>query len=366
MLKFNLNNFANKNTAKAAVAMLIVGGCLMALGCGDSKQEKSAAKPAAATAVANKEIYPFEAVTEIKAERKNIYAVLKVVKGTYWQEIVRGLKEGGEAAGVNVYVGGPAIETDWANQKAMLDGLAGKKVDAIIMAPCDSNNMIPVARQLNEKKLPVILVDTHLNDKVYDVAYATDNVAAGAKAAEEMLNILREAGIKEDTQLSIAIAASSFNSKTLLDRAKGIKQYWSQKAPANWTVKPEALINYSDAKLAQNLAADAVKKDANLMGFISVNNGSTVNTCKFLLENKNPNIYLVGFDYSKEIAGLIADPKLKVSSVVQNQYNMGFEAAKTAVQMLKGQKPTKQDVDTGVRIVNGANYKDFEKQAKIK
>lgn len=356
----NFNSLFTNKTSKAVAAMLILGGCLTILGCGDSKPAKPAADNKQ-TAVENKAIYPFEAVTEVKADRKNVYAALKVVKGTYWAEIVRGLKESGEAAKVNVYVGGPAIETDWQDQIKMLDGLAGKKVDAIIMAPCDSNNMIPIVEQLKEKKLPVILVDTSLKAKVYDVVYATDNVAAGGKAAAEMLNNLRKAGVKPEEKVTVAIAASSFNSKTLVDRAEGIKQYWSKNAPANWTIKPEALINYSDAKLAQTLAAETVQKDANLRGFISVNNSSTVNTCKFVVENKNSKLCLVGFDFSQEIAELIADPKFNASSVVQNQYNMGFEAVKTAVQMLKGQKPAKQDVDTGVKIVNIDNYKEFAK-----
>lgn len=356
----NLQNLLTRKASKAVAALLIFGGCLTIFGCGDSKPAKPAADTKQA-AVQNKTVYPFEAVTEVKADRKNVYAALKVVKGTYWSEIVRGLKEGGEAANVNVYVGGPAIETDWQGQKKMLDELAGKKVDAVIMAPCDSNNMIPVAMQLREKKQPVILVDTLLKDKAYDAAYSTDNVAAGAKAAEEMLKVLRKAGVKPEEKATIAIAASSFNSKTLADRADGIKQYWSKNAPANWIIMPEALINYSDSKLAQNLAAGALKKDANLKGFISVNNGSTVNTCKFVAENKSSKLCIVGFDYSKEIADLIADPQVHASSVVQNQYNMGAEAIKTAVQMLKGQKPAKQDVDTGVKIVNIDNYKEFAK-----
>lgn len=361
MLKLNLSAICNKNMTKAVAALLLVGGCLTVLGCSDSKPAQPAAPKKEAAAVKQNTVYPYEAVTEIKADRKNVYTTLKVIKGPYWSELVRGLKEGGEAAGVNVYVGGPAIETDWQAQKAMIDGLAGKKVDAMVLSPCDSSNMIPIAMQLREKKLPVILVDTGLKDKSYDVAYATDNVAAGSKAAAEMLNLLRKMGVKPEEKATIAIAASSFNSKTLSDRAEGVKQYWSKNAPANWIIMPEALINYSDSKLAQNLAAGALKKDANLKGFISVNNGSTVNTCKFVAENKSSKLCIVGFDYSKEIADLIADPQVHASSVVQNQYNMGVEAIKTAVQMLKGQKPAKQDVDTGVKIVNIDNYKEFAK-----
>lgn len=358
----NFKSLPAKKVYKGIATMLILGGCLTILGCGDSKPKQEASKPKQeATTVNAKAVYPFEAVNEVKPDRKNVYAALKVIKGPYWSELVRGLKESGEAANVNVYVGGPAIETDWQGQKKMLDELAGKKVDAVIMSPCDSNNMIPVTMQLMEKKLPVILVDTPLKDKAYDVVYSTDNVAAGAKAAEEMLKVLRKAGVKPEEKATIAIAASSFNSKTLADRAEGIKQYWSKNAPADWTIKPEALINYSDPKLAQNLAAETVKKDATMRGFISVNNGSTVNTCKFLAESQNSKICLVGFDYSKEIAALIADPKFNASSVVQNQYNMGFEAVKAAVQMFNGQKPAKQDVDTGVKIVNIDNYKEFAK-----
>lgn len=345
-----LGKFRHK--AAAAAVLLLAGMLFVTAGCGE---EKKPAKPTQAEAK-----IAFAPVTEVKEGRKNIYAALKVVKGNYWQKLAEGLKAGGEACNVNVYVGGPAKETDWQLQKAMIEELQGKKADAIIMSPCESTNMIPVANTLREKKIPVILVDTPLNDKVYDAAYMTDNAAAGAKAAEEMLNILKKSGLKEDAKAVVAVAASSLNSHTLVGRSEGIKAYWEKNAPKAWVLAPDILINYSDPKLARNLAEEAVKKHGDLKGFITINNSSTVATVKYMKEAGLKKVSIVGFDYSPEIAELIANADFAAASVVQNQYNMGFEAVKTANDLLQGKKPAQQDVDTGVKIVNAGNYKEFE------
>lgn len=103
----------------------------------------------------------FEPVTEVKEGRKNVYAVLKVMKGNYWEEVIRGIKDGAAKADVNVYVGGVMKDGDWELQRDMVKELPGKKADAVILAPADSSNMTASAKTLREQKLPVFWLILH-------------------------------------------------------------------------------------------------------------------------------------------------------------------------------------------------------------
>lgn len=306
----------------------------------------------------------FTPVTEIKEGRKNIYALVKVIKGDYWQEVVRGLKDGGDAADCNVYVGGPFKEMDWQTQQAMLKELGGKKADAVILAPSDSLKLIPTAEAVQKQQLPLVLIDTGLNSKSYDAAFMTNNYVAGTKAAAEMLKLLRDNGVQENANATIAIKVSSLTSQNMVERVEGINAYWKANAPASWKLDSKVLVDFGDKDLSTKLGEEAMANISDLKGFIACNNRAAVATATAVKNSKRKDVMLVGFDYSKEIAELIADPDLKTVSIAQNQYTMAVEGVKAAVALAKGTKPAQAEVDTGVEVVTIDNHKDFEARHK--
>ncbi len=101
-------------------ALLLVG----VAGCGGNNAQQGAVTQKVMNAKTKQD---FEPVTEIKEGRKNVYAVLKVMKGNYWEEVIRGIKDGAAKADVNVYVGGVMKDGDWELQRDMVKELPGKK-----------------------------------------------------------------------------------------------------------------------------------------------------------------------------------------------------------------------------------------------
>ena len=99
---------------------------------------------------------------------------------------------------------------------------------------------------------------------------------------------------------------------------------------------------------------------SDLKGFISCNNSSTLNAAEAISASKRKDVALVGFDYAKETAALIANPEFKAVSIVQNQYAMGVESVKKAVELAGGAQAEQLNVDTGIKVVNSANYKQYE------
>ncbi len=333
-------------------------------GCGQSPKaaDKATSTQQAIIDKANKapEKQEFTAVTEVQEGRKNVYVVLKVLKGDYWSQVVRGLKDGGLAANCNVYVGGPYKETNWQAQTEMLKALVGKKADAVILATSDSVQLIPAVEELRKAKLPVVLVDTGLNTNQYNAAYMTNNFAAGSKAAEEMLQLLRSNGLKEAEKATVVMKVSSLKSQNMVERIEGANAYWQAKAPAAWKLESKPMVDYGDKALSLELSQKAMREISDLKGFISCNNSSTLNAAEAISASKRKDVALVGFDYAKETAALIANPEFKVVSIVQNQYAMGVESVKKAVELANGAQAEQVNVDTGIGVVTIENYKAYE------
>lgn len=308
-------------------------------GCGQSPKaaDKDTSTQQAIIDKANKapEKQEFTPVTEVQEGRKNIYVVLKVLKGPY-------------------------KETNWQAQAEMLKSLVGKKADAVILATSDSVQLIPVVEELRKAKLPVVLVDTGLNTKQYNAAYMTNNFAAGSKAAEEMLQLLRSSGLKEADKATVVMKVSSLKSQNMVERIEGANAYWQAKAPAAWKLESKPMVDYGDKALSLELSQKAMQEVSDLKGFISCNNSSTLNAAEAISASKRKDVALVGFDYAKETAALIANPEFKAVSIVQNQYAMGVESVKKAVELAGGAKAEQLNVDTGIKVVNGANYKQYE------
>ena len=333
-------------------------------GCGQSPKaaDKATSTQQAIIDKANKapEKQEFTAVTEVQEGRKNVYVVLKVLKGDYWSQVVRGLKDGGLAANCNVYVGGPYKETNWQAQMEMLKSLVGKKADAVVLATSDSVQLIPAVEELRKSKLPVVLIDTGLNTKNYSAAYMTNNFDAGSKAAEEMLKLLRANGLKDTDKATVAIKVSSLKSQNMVERIEGANAYWQAKAPAAWKLESKPMVDYGDKALSMELSQKALKEIGDLKGFISCNNSTTLNAAEAILASKRKDVVLVGFDYAKETAALIANPEFKAVSIVQNQYAMGVESVKKAVELASGAQAEQLNVDTGIGVVTIENYKAYE------
>lgn len=305
--------------------------------------------------------YDFGAVTEIKEGQKNIYVVLKVLNSQYWQDITDGITDAGNELNCNIYVGGPESESDWQTQAMMINKAVNEAgADAIIVSPANSTALSETINGVHQKGIPVILVDTILNSNDFDICYMTDNLKAGESAAQEMIRQLKAGGVSENDNADIAIQITSVSSQTVIDRLAGFNQYWASNAPKNWHVLDEVKLNDGDKDRAKQNGLDFINEYPDIKGMFACNNSSTVGFVNSLNECGRNDIVLVGFDYADETAALVASDKHHVSTIVQNQYNMGYEGLKTAVSILDGDPAEYKFIDTGIIAVNHDNQPDYE------
>lgn len=334
----------------------LFGICILCLlsGC-QSKEPEDTFEP---------EYYAYEAVTEIKDNQPNVYVILKVLTSQYWQDIVKGITDAGIEAGANVYIGAAVGESDWEEQQLLLEQAEEAGADAIILAPGNSSVLCKSVGELHNKGIPVILVDTILNDtESFDTCYMTDNLRAGELAAEEMIRLLTANGLSEDESASIAIQIASVSSQTVIDRLAGFNQYWSTHAPKNWTVLDEVKANDGDMDVAQKNCIDFLEKYPDLKGLFGCNNSSTVGFVNGLTQSGRKDVVLIGFDYADETAQLVASEDWQTSAVVQSQYNMGYEGLKKAIELMDKKETDYKFIDTGTRVINQENHIEYEQSA---
>lgn len=310
---------------------------------------------------------PFEALTEIREGRKNIYLIVKNLESSYWKVVINGAKQGGIDFDCNVYYSGSYTENDWQSQERLLNEARSAGADAVLMAPNDSVMLAGKIDEIYSEGIRMILIDTVANTKSYDICYMTDNLIAGQKAAEEMLTRFKERGIPETEELEVAIQVGARSSQTISERLAGFLQYWTENAPPDWTVVKDIRCNDGDAEIAIDLAEDLIEdhKDK-IKGVFGTNNGSTAGFAKVVMQKGLTDITVVGFDYSEDMANLINSEEYDASTMLQRQYQMSYTGIEKALELTEGSTVEEKFVDTGVIVVNKDTINDHEVQELIK
>lgn len=310
---------------------------------------------------------PFAALTEIKEGRKNIYLIVKNLDSSYWQVVINGAKQGGIDFDCNVYYSGSYTENDWKSQERLLDEARSAGADAVIMAPNDSVMLAEKIDEVYSDGIKMILVDTIANTKSYDICYMTDNLIAGQKAAEEMLTRFKERGIPETEEAEVAIQVGARSSQTISERLAGFLQYWTENAPPDWTVVKDIRCNEGDAEVAVDIAEDLIEDHRKkIKGVFGTNNGSTAGFAKVVMKKGLTDITVVGFDYSEDMAKLIASEEYDASTMLQRQYQMSYIGVEKAMKLINGDTVEEKFVDTGVMVVNEDTINDPEVQELLK
>ncbi len=306
----------------------------------------------------------FKALTEVKQGQKNVYAVVKAFHNPYWQEVMQGMKEAGEAAHVNVYVGGVLNDGNWEVQKDMIRHIEDNKMDGLILGTADSLRMAEVTKEIRDKKKPVVLVDTTLNTDDYDAAFLTNNLQAGAEAAKKMVELLKENGVSEEEDITVAMHVSNLSSRTESERLDSIVANWYGIAPRHWKIADKYLVNFGDNTIGEKLVLDALHTDQNLKAIFAVNNNCTNVTMQAVMKLGRKDVSVMGFDMSDVVKEGIQHKEYQFATVMQNPHQMGAQAVKAAVAAMKGEKIAEKDVDTGIAIADDKNLAQMLAAAK--
>ena len=162
---------------------------LSMVACGGSK-EAATEEPAATEEAATEEAAP-----EATGEAYHFEIIVKSFQSTYWQAAVKGVEQACSEQGVTANCNGPANESDIADQVQMINDAIAKNPAGIGLAACDTNSVLDSLQKALDAGIPVVCFDTgvaNAPEGAVVATVATDNVAAGACAAENMYPVIKD------------------------------------------------------------------------------------------------------------------------------------------------------------------------------
>jgi ribose transport system substrate-binding protein len=273
-----------------------------------------------------------------------------------------GANKAAKELNVKVTFIGPPREDDRSQQIDLVKNQALQN-DAIVLAPLDAVALRDVAKEVAEKKKPVVIIDSSLADSnSFITSYvATDNREGGRIAARKIAELLGGKG-------KVAVLRYLQGSASTEQREEGFLSE-IKKSPGIEVVSSEQYAG-ATASQAQDTATNLLTRLAegnglSIQGLFCSNQTNTYGMLQALRgKNLAGKVKFVGFDCDATFLDALKKGEMH-GSVLQDPVNMGYLGVKTAVAKLKGEK-VEPVIDTGATLITPDNLGDEKISALIK
>jgi ribose transport system substrate-binding protein len=246
-----------------------------------------------------------------------------------------GAQEEAKKLGVSLDFQGPN-EFDAAQQTPIVNAVAAKKPDAILVAPTDTKAMYAPIKQAADAGSKIVLVDTTLeNSSLAASQIASDNEGGGRSAAETLSKLIGGEGKVFVVNVKPGISTTDARAEGFEAGAKElgldyIGQEYSQDEPAK----------------AASIVKSILAKNPDLKGIFATNLFSAEGAASGLREaGKLGDVKIVGFDAGpKQVEDL--KQGLVQALIAQRPAQIGALGVQQAVNALDD-KPVKEKIGTG-------------------
>jgi len=288
---------------------------------------------------------------ETEKAKTKILVSPKGLVHSFWVTVKAGADSAGKEFGAEVVWKGPTQETDIAGQIAIIEDYINKGIDAIVLAACDAQGLIPVLEKAQQKGIPVITIDSGVDSDIPFSFIATDNILAAEKAAQKLAELIGAEGEVACIPFVPGAATSNWREQGFVEE---IKKY------PDIELLP---IRYSQSEVAIGMAVteDLLTGHPDLKGIFAANEAGTIGVIQALkTKNKIGQVNVVGFDAASNEVNALQAGEID-ALIVQDPFKMGYEGVKAAMMSIKGESVPNR-IDTGVYVVTRENLNQPEIQ----
>ena len=268
-----------------------------------------------------------------RESRRVIGVVPKSQAHVFWMAVHAGALTAANRSGFEVYWNAPSTETDYARQVEILDDMINRRVEAILLAPSDSEALVPAINRVNEAGIPLTIFDSSANTENYLSFVATDNYGGGVLGARRMAKILGGKG-------RVAMIGVTAGSASTLDREEGFRETLAREFPDLNLVAFQ--YGMSDRARSLAVAADILTAHPDLNGIFASNESGTIGAAQAVKSRGVAGkLKIIGFDTSPS---LVEDLRTGIidSLILQDPFKMGYQAFMTLANSLEGGRPQRR------------------------
>lgn len=269
----------------------------------------------------------------------------------YWEKICIGAMEEGKQHGIDVKCISSA-DNDEKKVSINFESAVYSDVDGIVAYGVDnSQDFLEALQKANDKKVPVVLVDSdvHTDQKLCYVG--TDNYESGWNAGKRMASDCGEKG-------NILIVVSSLETDNQRERVAGFTDALAEHPEIEIL---EILEGSSNMMLGQKLLTEALQKYNDVDGIFCAE-GITSYAALYAIKGRSYNerqIPIIVYEYNNMIKEGIEDGYVS-TAIVQNPEQMGRLAIRALAAYLEDGTLPEKNIFTETRLIRRDNLQEGE------
>lgn len=322
---------------------------LILLGCRMAAAESQGSKP---LIVRTSDTVPSgPAGQAVEAGQKTFALVMKTLTNPFFIDMEKGARKAERELGIKLLVKTGAKETSIDQQIAIVEELISLKVDAIVIAPGSSTELVPVVKKAQSAGITVINIDNKLDEEMskraglLDVPFVSVDNEHGAYLSAKFI------ADKIINPAEVAILEGIRDAKNAQDRKAGADRAFLENRniklviskTANWKIDEAAEVTSKLFRSYPDIKAMFCANDMMALGAIH----------QLEQMGKVQKVQIAAFDALPEAKKALLEGKLAVT--IDQQANLqGYTGVHYAMRALKGEKiPLETLVD--VKLVHAGN-----------
>lgn len=288
------------------------------------------------------------------AKGKTATIILKDLTNPVWIQAGEGAKAAAKDFGMDLEVVAPVVSNNNDEQIQLVQQAIAKSKDIVILTPADSTGIVPAVTELNDAKIPVINLNTKINNESgtanSETFVVADNITCATLCAEELV---RRAGEKGE----IVILQGPSGGQVTIDLTKGAEDVFAKYPDMK-------IVAYQDAKFdrvtAYQITQNMLQTYPDLKVIFSCNDEMALGCLQAVEEaGRKDKIVIGGIDGNVDALNSIKEGRLDVT-VYKNFWLQAYTAVEAAAKFLDGQElPDLIPVDLG--IVTAENVDQYLK-----
>ena len=294
-----------------------------------------------------------------QARTFTIAFVPKALNSPFWAEMQQAAEREAVAQGVHLVSLAADRETDVERQYQIIENLIQQKVDAILLSPAGSRELVPAIRKANDAGIPILLLDTRIDQAAADSVGArvltfigSDNFEGGAVAGRYLAAAL---GGKGNVAIIEGISGHETADRRRLGFLKGVEAHPGIRVVASQTADWERARAYA---VAENL----LQAHPDLDAIFAANDEMALGALEAAAAAQRlQRVHVIGFDAISDALANIASGRL-LGSVAQFPGEMGRLGVHYAAALLRDGTPPPQEILTRVEMIDRLNVASFSKK----
>ncbi len=275
----------------------------------------------------------------------HIAMIVKSTESAFWKSVFAGAGVAATEYNVSLTTEGPATEEDYETQNRLLEEAVSSGADAIVFSAVDYNANVEAVEKAAEAGIPVVIIDSDVNSRRVSCRIGTDNLEAGAMAAEAVLS---------QTEGPLYIGVVNFDEHTAngQQREEGFRKRMEEEE----RVKTIETINVlSTTESAREKTKDMIAEHPEINVIATFNEWTSLGVGWAIRDlDKKDDIMVAAFDSNVVSVGMLETGEVD-ALIVQNPYAMGYLGVENAYRLLTGKTVSEGPIDTSTTLVTREN-----------